>query len=976
MKYQPIIRDRVYIHESLIDIRKLNRWYKHFYYDENTCQRCDNLKNRHNNKCTICPAFLGRMKLWNETPTANGIWYGLPNGHLQRISNLLNVDLFYAKDERSVVRMPYRLTFTGQLFDGTPYPDGTPRVNQQELVKQWLQYKFGILRAPPRAGGKCQVGDTYLFTEYGMVQIQDLFDNEKDDSVTQLSINIKTPCGYKMSNAKYVKMVNTTNKIITKYGYHVQGTPHHKVLVLTKEARLKWIPAKDIQKGDYICIEKSQNVWSNHNKVSLEVAELLGYLIANGGLNIHYNKRVRMWKFVFTTKNKMMQNRFIYLIKKLGGKHKVFNGKDTLVCGKELIMNLESVGLNFILAKNKTIPWAILQSSKDIITKFLSAYFSCDSYIPRKGSIELCSASFDLINQLQILLTNYGIISRYHIKNSYARNSNAPIEKIYYNLNIDNTSRRSFLKIFTFLKSYEDVDSYIEARYDALRIPFIKERIRKFKDKYYLTNGRYRGVDNEIIKLPSLECCYRKDGDTLSRNSLQILYNNIENIKKIDVELAYDVENLYKCRNIIFQEVVSNDIIHKDVKVYDISIPSVKCYIANGIIVHNTVIACWLACNSGLRTIVFVHYDRLAQQFLDSFNKFTNLIELSKHLQRPLVGIVYKMADFDKYEDVVIVNYQKFIGDLSDRIVKYIYGKFGFCICDEAHRIGALAMSKVISRVDCKYKLGLTATPWRRDHRHLITRDIIGPITAESHTVAILPEIFIHWTDIGVSPYKRFTTYRKWLHEHEERRNIVVRQVFADLRSGHRVIIIPVDTLIYQADLIEAINKQSAINRAKRFEPWPKDLAIALNEKSDNNEVFKMVDSGRLLVLIAIRKMIREGVNMLWPSVLYSVEPTSAVRVNDVGAPLFEQLAYRICTHFPKKKQPIIRLFIDPGISHACAKNLLRYEIFRRLAPQKNKAGNVEQPRYKMNEQQIAIAKDILKRPVEGLGKRKIFRGY
>ena len=48
---------------------------------------------------------------------------------------------------------------------------------------------------------------------------------------------------------------------------------------------------------------------------------------------------------------------------------------------------------------------------------------------------------------------------------------------------------------------------------------------------------------------------------------------------------------------------------------------------------------------------------------------------------------------------------------------------------------------------------------------------------------------------------------------------------------------------------------------------------------------------------------------MASPTALYAVVPMSAVK--DVGAPLLQQLGYRISTYVEGKQQPIIKIFID-----------------------------------------------------------------
>ena len=79
---------------------------------------------------------------------------------------------------------------------------------------------------------------------------------------------------------------------------------------------------------------------------------------------------------------------------------------------REIWRWLESVGINLKnRARNKKIPSLILRSPKNIVSAFLRGYFDADAYAGQEG-IRLSSASKDLIQSVQIILLNYGILSR------------------------------------------------------------------------------------------------------------------------------------------------------------------------------------------------------------------------------------------------------------------------------------------------------------------------------------------------------------------------------------------------------------------------------------------------------------------------------------------------------------------------------------------------------------------------------------
>ncbi|HEX8846770.1 MAG TPA: SpoVR family protein [Pyrinomonadaceae bacterium] len=79
---------------------------------------------------------------------------------------------------------------------------------------------------------------------------------------------------------------------------------------------------------------------------------------------------------------------------------------------RELLKWLESLGINLSdKARQKKIPTPILRSPKTVVSAFLRGYFDADGYAGTEG-VRLSSSSDELIRTVQIILLNYGILSR------------------------------------------------------------------------------------------------------------------------------------------------------------------------------------------------------------------------------------------------------------------------------------------------------------------------------------------------------------------------------------------------------------------------------------------------------------------------------------------------------------------------------------------------------------------------------------
>jgi stage V sporulation protein R len=82
------------------------------------------------------------------------------------------------------------------------------------------------------------------------------------------------------------------------------------------------------------------------------------------------------------------------------------------VHSRELLRLLTSHGVDLSAkAPNKKIPRSILRSPKSVMSAFLRGYFDADAYAGKEG-IKLSSSSAELIRTVQIILLNYGILSR------------------------------------------------------------------------------------------------------------------------------------------------------------------------------------------------------------------------------------------------------------------------------------------------------------------------------------------------------------------------------------------------------------------------------------------------------------------------------------------------------------------------------------------------------------------------------------
>lgn len=119
-------------------------------------------------------------------------------------------------------------------------------------------------------------------------------------------------------------------------------------------------------------------------------------------------------------------------------------------------------------------------------------------------------------------------------------------------------------------------------------------------------------------------------------------------------------------------------------------------------VTHNTTVALALSAQLKVRTMIVVHKEFLANQWVDKIKEFC-----------PAATIGRVQGDtFDIEKDFVIALIQTMC---MREFEPKVFDSVGLLIVDEAHHIGAPAFSQFMFKICPRFTLGLTATPERKD---------------------------------------------------------------------------------------------------------------------------------------------------------------------------------------------------------------------------------------------------------------------
>lgn len=160
-----------------------------------------------------------------------------------------------------------------------------------------------------------------------------------------------------------------------------------------------------------------------------------------------------------------------------------------------------------------------------------------------------------------------------------------------------------------------------------------------------------------------------------------------------------------------------------------------------------TVVGIEFARRLGLQTLVLVHKEFFLRQWRDQIRSFIPDARVGR--------IQQDRCDYENV-DFSIGMIQSLSRDIeSGKYPDEMYRAFGLIITDECHRIGAATWSYVLPRFPAAFRLGLTATPRRKDGAQDVFFDHIGPIVYQARTGAMVPKLRRIYTGATVKEIRR-----------------------------------------------------------------------------------------------------------------------------------------------------------------------------------------------------------------------------
>ncbi len=282
-----------------------------------------------------------------------------------------------------------------------------------------------------RHGGGCfcLAGNSLVNAETGLVPIEDC------GEVGGKGLLVKTDVHPMNAGEWYDNGTRETVKIETRDGFSLEGTPNHRIRVIDEDGNYAWRMLGELKTADNLAIQTKNRLFGNDEipafrfvyregtadgkknkfeypkKLTVDYGYLLGLLVGDGDCTDEGCIKVcACGNEEKETFGRLFNGLF-------GNKPKIF-GHWLYAGGVELRAFLKHLGLGYEKSFDKKVPKSIFGASKPVMAAFLRGLFDTDGCVRKEGrnkttpKIHLAATSRELAGEVQLLLLNFGIISK------------------------------------------------------------------------------------------------------------------------------------------------------------------------------------------------------------------------------------------------------------------------------------------------------------------------------------------------------------------------------------------------------------------------------------------------------------------------------------------------------------------------------------------------------------------------------------
>lgn len=304
-----------------------------------------------------------------------------------------------------------------------------------------------------------------------------------------------------------------------------------------------------------------------------------------------------------------------------------------------------------------------------------------------------------------------------------------------------------------------------------------------------------------------------------------------------------------------------------------------------------TVMGLYVAAKMGCRTLVLVYSDFLLDQWEERIQQFLGV--------EP--GIIQRDCwEIDK--PICIAMIQTL---MSRGAPDSFRNAFGLVLVDEGHRYGAARWHEVIKLLNASFRLGLTATPYRKDGLERVFLWHIGEILYELDPELLKPRVYQVATGAVLPAWIRKKRQKMrskmitMLAENDARTDVIEAEVRQAIEDGRKTIVFSErKSLLFELSerLGNGVDGKSGL------------YIGGMDSESRNKSAEKPV-------VLATYQFCREALDIPELDAVFLATPISDI----------EQAVGRILRPLPDKKQPVVVDFVDETIPYL--KGVARHRV-------------------------------------------------
>lgn len=511
---------------------------------------------------------------------------------------------------------------------------------------------FGI---GPAGTGKCIAGSSLVLTTQGLKPIETLGSETTPGSYTPSAVEVSSLRGTERASHFYNGGKSQTRRIVTRLGFEIEVTPEHPLLQMTTTGQAVWQQADQLQPGDYVALQRGQHLFGRDTAIHFvyqrngshdharpidvktldeEFSYLLGLLTGDGCLS--FKNRV-----ILSSADPEILACFSRFACRLG-LHIFPNSQarpyDRIIASARLYQLLLHLGMSSGRAADKVVPTAVLRAPCEIVTAFLRGLFDTDGTVNRRdGYPLLCSVSKCLIDQVQLLLLNFGILANKRKKWTRYRGE----RRLSYQLEMTGADADLFFDTIGFGLHRKQSLRLTKVRNTNIDvIPHTGNIIHDLADGVTLSRAVHKKRDDyqSAKRSPS----YRKLREIL----------DVVPAAASSCTVRSQLES--GCNQRLFWAEIT-EITDGEAQVYDLTIPGSHSFCANGFVNHNTYLAMAVAVAELMkRKVSRVVLTRPAVEAGEKLGFLPgDLAEKINPYLRPLYDALHDMVDFDRAQKMI-----------------------------------------------------------------------------------------------------------------------------------------------------------------------------------------------------------------------------------------------------------------------------------------------------------------------------------